>query len=106
RDGRFHWGRLIDQTTYAYDGRDDLVAINGGSSPWWWPCGPDGTSFVRDGLGRALTVIEGGERSDRLFAGLEVVAEGSTQVVRDPFGAVQSEVTTTWHGPARWGHAR
>jgi len=46
-------------------------------------------------MGRALTVTEGCVTSSRLFDGLEVVAEGDTQLVRDPSGAVQSEVTTT-----------
>ena len=36
---------------------------------------------------------------------LDVVAEGDTQVVRDPSGAVQSEVVTWWDGWQQWGHS-
>jgi RHS repeat-associated protein len=40
----------------------------------------------------------------RLFDGTDVVAEGNTQVVRDPSGSVQSEVVTWWDGWQQWGH--
>ncbi|NTV38516.1 MAG: hypothetical protein HGA51_00950 [Demequinaceae bacterium] len=60
------------------------------------------TVFVRDVMGRALSVVGDGRATTRLYDGLDVVAEGDTQVVRDPFGAVQSEVTTTRSGHHRW----
>ena len=63
------------------------------------------TVFVRDGMGRALTVVEDGKATSRLYDGLEVVAEGDTQLVRDPSGAVQSEVTTTRSGHHWWDRA-
>ena len=104
-DGLHPKGRVLDQTVYGYDGRDDVVLVSGALSPGQGKGQAASTSFMRDGLGRALTVVEGGEISARLFAGLEVVAEGATQVVRDPFGAVQSEVTTTWRGGGRGANA-
>ena len=53
------------------------------------------SSWVRDGAGRALTVTEDGVASNRLYDGIQVVAEGATQLTLAPNGQTLSETTTT-----------
>ena len=113
REGASFWSHVTDKTTFTYDGRDDLVATTDTGSNGCWDRDNDRdrdrdsgkTVFVRDGMGRALTVVEDGKATSRLYDGLEVVAEGDTQLVRDPAGAVQSEVTTTRSGHHWWDRA-
>jgi YD repeat-containing protein len=74
------------RSTFAYDGMDQLTSTSG----------PEGSaSWVRDGVGRALTVKEDGVSSARLYDGFTVVADGATQVSTAPNGQVLSETTTT-----------
>ena len=73
-------------STYVYDSMDQLTSTTGleGSA-----------SFVRDGVGRALTVTEDGVTSNRLYDGFTVVADGATQLATAPNGQVLGETTTT-----------
>jgi RHS repeat-associated protein len=73
-------------STFVYDSMDHLTSTTGleGSA-----------SFVRDGVGRALTVTEDGVTSNRLYDGFTVVADGATQIATAPNGQVLSETTTT-----------
>ena len=52
-------------------------------------------SFVRDGVGRALTVTENGQTANRLYDGFTVVADGAAQLSTAPNGQVLGETTTT-----------
>jgi hypothetical protein len=81
----------------TYDGRDDVVSSSTTGENVWWSGDDQKTRFVRDGLGRALTVSEGCVTSSRLYDGLDVVAEGDTQLVREPSGrAVRSDDHAVW----------
>ncbi|MCB2411983.1 DUF6531 domain-containing protein [Demequina sp. TTPB684] len=103
-EGRGWHSRVVGHKDFTYDGRDDLVVVKDfGEHQWSWH-DDSITRFVRDGVGRALSVIEDWEVTERVFTGLDVVVEGDTQVVRDPMGGVQSEVTTSWSGHPWWGH--
>jgi RHS repeat-associated protein len=104
KEGNPWWSQVIYQADFTYDGRDDVVTSADTGGNVWWGGDDKNARFVRDGLGRALTVVEEGVTKNRLFDGLDVVAEGNIQVVRDPSGAVQSEVTTWWDGWQQWGH--
>jgi len=76
----------VASSVFVYDGADQLTSTTG----------PDGTAlWVRDGVGRALSVTEDGVVSHRLFDGFTVVADGDTQVVTGPDGQVLGETTTT-----------
>gem|GEM_PF-3394560 len=76
----------VASSVFVYDGADQLTSTTG----------PDGTAlWVRDGVGRALSVTEDGVVSHRLFDGFTVVADGDTQVVTGPDGQVVGETTTT-----------
>ena len=76
----------VASSSYVFDGMDQLISTSGseGSASW-----------VRDGMGRALTVTEDGVASNRLYDGIQVVAAGSTQLTLAPNGGVLSETTTT-----------
>jgi RHS repeat-associated protein len=73
-------------STFVYDSMDQLTSTSGleGSASW-----------IRDGVGRALTVTEDGVTSTRLFDGFTVVAQGATQLTTGPDGSVLGQTTTT-----------
>ena len=76
----------VGSSSYVYDGMDQLTSTSG----------PGGSaSLVRDGAGRALEVTEDGVTSARLYDGIQVIAEGSTQLTLAPNGQTLSETTTT-----------
>jgi len=76
----------VASSTLVYDSMDQLTSTTG----------PEGSaSWVRDGVGRALEVTEGGVTSARLYDGLTVVAQGDTQFTMGPNGQVLAESTTT-----------
>ena len=61
----------VASSVFVYDAADQLTSTTG----------PHGTaSWVRDGVGRALSVTEDGATSDRLYDGFTVVADGDTQL--------------------------
>ena len=76
----------VASSVFVYDAADQLTSMTG----------PGGTaSWVRDGVGRALSVTEDGATSDRLYDGFTVVADGDTQLNVGPDGLVLGETTST-----------
>jgi RHS repeat-associated protein len=82
----------VSTTASMFDGMDQLVSTTG----------PEGAaSWMRDGLGRALTITEDGTTRDRLFAGIQVVTDGETAITRSPDGSVLTETSTVTTGKGK-----
>ncbi len=62
------------------------------------------TTWVRDGLGRALTVTDNGVSHRRVFDRTAVITDGATRVTYGPDGRTLSEAFETVEGSGRNAH--
>jgi len=83
--------QAVSGTAWGFDARDQLVSKEVTEKSRR----SETTLWVRDGLGRALEVVEDEETRLRVFDGLEVVVDGATVITRDPLGGVLTETSTT-----------
>lgn len=82
---------VLNEVTSTYDGANRLVRTHDTGANQNSAKDDVVTTWVRDGLGRALVVTENAALRARVFDGLDVVADGATRVTRAPGGAVLTE---------------
>jgi YD repeat-containing protein len=90
----------LSRVDYTFDGMNQLVGVHDFGDNLNNPKDDQVTAWVRDGLGRALTVTEKGTARSRVFDGTAMITEGDTRVTFGPDGRVLSEAfeTVVGHG--------